>query len=121
MVIWLFRINDLVQTLQTNQFNRQDDQKFSLHGTRPKEFLRGNERYSRETEIEIETIMATPEAALIVDEEIKTVEHNCQRQESRTEAEICRARVVSSSEVRERKMSPLRPANLCMNGKQELF
>ena len=42
-------INDLVQTLQTNQSNRQENQKFSSQGARPKEFLRGSERSSRET------------------------------------------------------------------------
>ena len=41
-------INELVRTLQTNQPNRQENQKFSSHGARPKEFLRGNERSSRE-------------------------------------------------------------------------
>ena len=42
-------INDLVRTLQTNQSNRQDNQKFSPEGARPKEFLRGSERSSRAT------------------------------------------------------------------------
>ena len=42
-------INNLVRTLQTNQSNRQDNQKFSSQGARPKEFLRGSERSSRET------------------------------------------------------------------------
>ena len=37
-----------MRTLQTNQPNRQENQKFSLQGARPKEFLRGNERSSRE-------------------------------------------------------------------------
>ena len=41
-------INDLGRTLQTNQSNRQDNQKFSSHGGRPKEFLRGSERSSKE-------------------------------------------------------------------------
>ena len=41
-------INDLVQTLQTNQPNRQENQKFSLQRARPKEFLRGSEQSSRE-------------------------------------------------------------------------
>ena len=41
-------INDLVRTLQTNQPNRQENQKFSSQGARPKEFLRGSERSSRE-------------------------------------------------------------------------
>ena len=41
-------INDLVRTLQTNQPNRQKNQKFSSQGVRPKEFLRGSERSSRE-------------------------------------------------------------------------
>ena len=39
---------DLVQTLQTNQPNRQENQKFPSQGARPKEFLRGSERSSRE-------------------------------------------------------------------------
>ena len=42
-------INDLVGTLQTNQSNRQDNQKFSSQGKRPKQFLRRSERSSRET------------------------------------------------------------------------
>ena len=41
-------INDLVRTLQTNQPNRQENQKFSSQRARPKEFLRGSERSSRE-------------------------------------------------------------------------
>ena len=43
-------INDLVQTLQTNQPNRRENQKFSSQGARPKEFLRGSQRSSRENE-----------------------------------------------------------------------
>ena len=43
-------INDLVQTLQTNQPNRRENQKFSLQGAQPKEFLRGSQRSSRENE-----------------------------------------------------------------------
>ena len=43
-------INDLVQTLQTNQPNRQENQKFSSQGARPKDFLRGGQRSSRENE-----------------------------------------------------------------------
>ena len=41
-------IKDLVTTLQSNQTNRQKNQKFSSQGARPKEFLRGSERSSRE-------------------------------------------------------------------------
>ena len=41
-------INNLVRTLQTNQPNRQQNRKFSSQGARPKEFLRGSERSSRE-------------------------------------------------------------------------
>ena len=41
-------INDLVRTLQSNQPNRQENQKFSSQGARPKEFLRGSQRSSRE-------------------------------------------------------------------------
>ena len=41
-------INNLVRTLQTNQPNRQENQKFSSQGARPKMFLRGSERSSRE-------------------------------------------------------------------------
>ena len=37
-----------MRTLQTNQPNRQENQKFSSQGARPKEFLRGSERSSRE-------------------------------------------------------------------------
>ena len=44
-------INDLVRTLQDNQSNRQDNQKFSSQGARPKEFRCGSERSSRETEV----------------------------------------------------------------------
>ena len=44
-------INDLLRTLQDNQSNRQDNQKFSSQGARPKEFLCGSERSSRETEV----------------------------------------------------------------------
>ena len=43
-------INDLVRTLQTNQPNRQENQKFSSQGARSKEFLRGSERSARENE-----------------------------------------------------------------------
>ena len=42
-------INDLVRILQTKQSNRQDNKNFSSQGARPKEFLRGSERNSRET------------------------------------------------------------------------
>ena len=49
-------------------------------------------------EIEIETIIAMTETPLIVDDSIKTVEHNCQLQKARTEAEIGRTRVVPSSQ-----------------------
>ena len=41
--------NDLLQKLQINQSNRQDNEKFPLQGARPKKFLRGSERFSRET------------------------------------------------------------------------
>ena len=41
-------INDLVRTLQTNQPNIQENQKFSSQEARQKEFLRGSERSSRE-------------------------------------------------------------------------
>ena len=41
-------IKDLVRTLQTNQPNRQENEKFSSQGARPKKFLRGSERSSRE-------------------------------------------------------------------------
>ena len=37
-----------MRTLQTNQPNRQENQKFLSKGARPKEFLRGSERSSRE-------------------------------------------------------------------------
>ena len=39
-------VNDLLRKLLTNQPNRQDNQKFSSQGARPKEFLRGSERSS---------------------------------------------------------------------------
>ena len=38
-----------MQTLQTNQPNEQDNQKFSSKRARPKNFLRGSEPRSRET------------------------------------------------------------------------
>ena len=41
-------INDLLRTLQTNQPNNQENQKFLSQGARQKEFLRGSERSSRE-------------------------------------------------------------------------
>ena len=47
-------------------------------------------------ELEIETIIAIKEAALIIDEPVTTVERDCQHQEARTEAEIGRTRVVPS-------------------------
>ena len=37
-----------MRSLQTNQLNRQENQKFSSQGARPKEFLRGSERSSRD-------------------------------------------------------------------------
>ena len=40
---------DLVRILQTNQSDRQDNQKSLSQGARPKELLRGSERSSRET------------------------------------------------------------------------
>ena len=92
-------INDLGLTLRTNQSNRQDNQKFSLQRARPKEFLRVSERSSRDgnkPEIEVETIIAITEAALIIDVPIATVERNRQQKEARTEAEIGRTRVVLS-------------------------
>ena len=64
-----------MRTLQTSQSKRQDNQKFSSHGARPKEFLRGSERSSRETGDRIETIAIT-EAAPIIDEPIVTVERD---------------------------------------------
>ena len=42
-------INSLVPTLQNNQANMQDKQKFLSHGARSEEFLRGSERSSRES------------------------------------------------------------------------
>ena len=49
-------------------------------------------------EIEIETIIAITEAALIIDEPITTVERNCQHHEAIREAEIGRTRVEPSSQ-----------------------
>ena len=91
-------INDLVRILQTNQSNRQDNQKFSSQGARPKKFLRGSERSSRETGDRNRTIIAITEAALIIVDTIATVERNCQHQEAIAEAEIGRTRVAPSSQ-----------------------
>ena len=49
-------------------------------------------------EIEVETMKAITEAALIIDEPIATVERECQHQEARTEAEIGLLRIVPSSQ-----------------------
>ena len=91
-------INDLVRTLQTNQPNRQENQKLSSQGARPKEFLRGSERSSKtKRKIEIEILIAIPEAALSIDEPITKVERVRQHLEVRRAAEIHRTRVVPSS------------------------
>ena len=55
-------IYDLVRTLQTNQSNRQDNQRFLSQKARPKEFLRESERGSRETGVDKDTITDLPEA-----------------------------------------------------------
>ena len=77
-----------MQTLQTNQSNRQGNQKFPSQRARPKEFLRGSKRSSRETGEKIEIIITITEAELIIDKPFATVERDCQHQEARTEAEI---------------------------------
>ena len=61
-------INDLVRTLQTNQPNRQENQKFSAHGQ--KSFCAVVSEVQETTEIEIEVLIAIPEAALSIDETI---------------------------------------------------
>ena len=48
--------------------------------------------------MEIETIIAITEIALIIDEPITTIELDRQHQEARTEAEIGRTGVVPSSQ-----------------------
>ena len=50
------------------------------------------------SEIEIETTIAITEAALIIDEQITTVEFDPQHQEAKTEAAIGRTRVVPSNQ-----------------------
>ena len=82
-----------MRTLQTNQSNRQGHQKILSQGAMPKEFQLGSERSSREPEIEIGTIIAITETALIIDEPIATVERDRQHHEARTEAEIGKTRV----------------------------
>ena len=110
----VYSIKDLVQTLQTNQSNRQDCQKLSSQGAGPKQFMRGGQRSSKKT------IIAITEAALMIDEPIPIVERNRQDQEARTQAETGRTRVVPSSQrqrlVLREKMSLLRSAKSCIYG-----
>ena len=91
-----------MQTLHTNQPKKHYNQKLQSQGAKPKEFLRGSERCSRETgdrnrNYDLLFLQAIPEKALIIDEPIMTVERDCQHQEAKTEAEVGRTRVVRSS------------------------
>ena len=83
-------INDLVRTLQTNQPNRQENQKFSSQGARPKVFLRGSERSSREKG---DRKRSTNSYTKSTNYESRVR----QRREVRTEADFNRTRDVSSS------------------------
>ena len=83
-----------MRSLQTNQSNRRENQKFSSQGARPEEFLRSVSEVHEKPDIELEIIVTI--TALIIDEPITTVERNRKHQEARTEAEIGRTRVVPS-------------------------
>ena len=63
-------IKDLVRTLQTNQSNRQDNEKFFLKERGQRSFYAERSEVQQKPEIEIETIIAITEAALIIIEPI---------------------------------------------------
>ena len=88
-------INDLLRTVQTNQSNRQGNQKFSSQRARPNKFCAEVSVVQEKLEIEIETKIAITEAPLIIDETITTVEAIAN---TRTEAEIGCTKVVPSSQ-----------------------
>ena len=92
-------VKDLVRTLQTSQPNRRNNhQKLSSGGARPKEFLSIRHRGSRENGVEIEITTAIAEAVLTKDEPITRIESNHQHQKLKLEVEISRMRVVASSQ-----------------------
>ena len=66
--------NDLVRTLQTNQPNRQENQKSHRKERGQKRFCAVVSEVQERTEIEIEVLIAIPEAALSIDETITKVE-----------------------------------------------
>ena len=63
-------IKDLVRTLQTDQSNRQDNEKFFLKERGQRSFYAERSEVQQKPEIEIETIIAITEAALIIVEPI---------------------------------------------------
>ena len=79
-------INDLVQTLQTNQSNSKIIKSFHGKERGQKSFCKEVSVVQEKPEIEIETIISITEEALIIDEPIATVERNRQHQGARTEA-----------------------------------
>ena len=109
-----------MKTLQTNQPNMQKSQKFSSQAARPKEFLRGRERSSRENVDRNKSNNSYTRSS---------AEHRRTNYESRARSptpgvenrsqprsiarESCRV-VEGSVEFRERKISPLRSAKPCI-------
>ena len=91
----LFNSNiDLLRTLQSNQSNRQVNQIFHRKERGRKNFCAEMTEIQEKPEIEIKTITAIPETALIIDEPSMTVERNRQHQEASTDADISFTRVV---------------------------
>ena len=66
-----------MQTLQTNESNRQNNQKFSLEGATPKDFRTEVSEVQEKPEVEVETKTAIKEAVLLIDVPITTVERDC--------------------------------------------
>ena len=90
-------IIDFVRTLQTTQPNRQENQKFPSQGARPKEFLRGSERSSRENGDRNRSTNSYIRSNAEHRRTTYEVERVRQHWEVRTEAEIDHTRVVPSS------------------------
>ena len=90
-------INDLVRTLQTNQPKRQKNQNFHRKERGQMSFYAVVSDVQEKTEIEIEVLIAKPEAMLSIDEPITKVERVRRHREVRTEAQIDRTRNVPSS------------------------
>ena len=90
-------IKFLERKLQTNKSKKPDNQNFNIKERGLKSFMGDVSQVQEKPEIEKGTITAIPEAPLIKEEPIMTVERDRQHQEVGTEAKIGRTRVVLSS------------------------